>query len=635
MAATDNSKFLSKTQYEVTLQRLAQVTGRTLGADANNAFKADLSSSDRVLGSWTHPTATATTIAAANGKVLSAITVDSYGHVTSVSSKTLAAADIPDLSATYQTKYGFTISGTSGATYNLATISSNASNGNTAFGYFSDGVLPVSHGGTGKASWTQYGIVYASATNALSQIAVPTGASTTYWLKCVTNASKVPTYSLSTIGKADVGLGNVENTALSTWAGSSNITTLGTVTTGTWNASTIGVTKGGTGLTSIAKGAILYASAANTLAALAANGTSTVKFLSQTSNNAPAWTQLYVGRTVVSTSAANTTLLGVNGFTNTATAGTASDKSLVVWDSTNNAWHFQGNIYADGWVSAAGVSESGGGGGGTSGLYVVDAWNDIDISDGDQVLGSVLGANINNRLTTLEGKATAVSFTQTLTSGKQIGTITIDGTSKSLYAPGTYALSDISGADDLKAIEALTGTSGFLKKTAANTWSLDTNSYVTTANGVTGVSFSTSGTNAGKIGVTKNGSTTYTSSVWASAALTGTPTAPTASAGTNTTQIATTAFVSTAISNAIAGVTSFEYSVVTSLPTTGVKGTIYLIAHTHGTQDIYDEYIWVNNKYEKIGNTDIDLSGYWATTDLVAITATENTTLLNSYFPVS
>ena len=34
-----------------------------------------------------------------------------------------------------------------------------------------------------------------------------------------------------------------------------------------------------------------------------------------------------------------------------------------------------------------------------------------------------------------------------------------------------------------------------------------------------------------------------------SPALTGTPTAPTASEGTNTTQIATTAFVSTAISN--------------------------------------------------------------------------------------
>ena len=40
-------------------------------------------------------------------------------------------------------------------------------------------------------------------------------------------------------------------------------------------------------------------------------------------------------------------------------------------------------------------------------------------------------------------------------------------------------LSIVTGADDLKAIEALSGTSGLLKKTAANTWSLDTNTYAT------------------------------------------------------------------------------------------------------------------------------------------------------------
>jgi hypothetical protein len=38
---------------------------------------------------------------------------------------------------------------------------------------------------------------------------------------------------------SDIGLGNVENTALSTWAGSTNLTTLGTITTGTWNGDTI------------------------------------------------------------------------------------------------------------------------------------------------------------------------------------------------------------------------------------------------------------------------------------------------------------------------------------------------------------------------------------------------------------
>lgn len=42
-----------------------------------------------------------------------------------------------------------------------------------------------------------------------------------------------------TLTKAMVGLGNVENTALSTWTGSSKITTLGTITTGTWNGTKI------------------------------------------------------------------------------------------------------------------------------------------------------------------------------------------------------------------------------------------------------------------------------------------------------------------------------------------------------------------------------------------------------------
>lgn len=42
-----------------------------------------------------------------------------------------------------------------------------------------------------------------------------------------------------TVSKSDVGLGSVENTALSTWAGSTNITTLGTIVTGTWSGTAI------------------------------------------------------------------------------------------------------------------------------------------------------------------------------------------------------------------------------------------------------------------------------------------------------------------------------------------------------------------------------------------------------------
>ena len=72
------------------------------------------------------------------------------------------------------------------------------------------------------------------------------------------------------------------------------------------------------------------------------------------------------------------------------------------------------------------------------------------------------------------------------------------------------------------------------------------------------------------------------------------------------------------VDDAIGGITSGEFRVVGELPTSGEAGVIYLVAHSHGTQDIYDEYIWVTDKFEKIGNTDIDLSQYAKKADLTA-----------------
>jgi urocanate hydratase len=43
-----------------------------------------------------------------------------------------------------------------------------------------------------------------------------------------------------TLNKNLIGLSNVENTALSTWTGSTNINKVGTITSGTWNGSSIG-----------------------------------------------------------------------------------------------------------------------------------------------------------------------------------------------------------------------------------------------------------------------------------------------------------------------------------------------------------------------------------------------------------
>lgn len=72
------------------------------------------------------------------------------------------------------------------------------------------------------------------------------------------------------------------------------------------------------------------------------------------------------------------------------------------------------------------------------------------------------------------------------------------------------------------------------------------------------------------------------------------------------------------VDDAIGNITEFDFQIVTELPAEGVKGVIYLIAHEHGTGDGYDEYIWVTDKFEKIGNTDINLDGYVTGKNLTA-----------------
>lgn len=51
----------------------------------------------------------------------------------------------------------------------------------------------------------------------------------------------------------------------STYVGQTSITTLGTIATGTWNATTIGTSKGGTGLTSFTSGGAVYATSTSAL----------------------------------------------------------------------------------------------------------------------------------------------------------------------------------------------------------------------------------------------------------------------------------------------------------------------------------------------------------------------------------
>ena len=108
---------------------------------------------------------------------------------------------------------------------------------------------------------------------------------------------------------------------------------------------------------------------------------------------------------------------------------------------------------------------------------------------------------------------------------------------------------------------------------------------------------------------------------------------------TNDSKFQTDTEVNTAIADAIAGVTQFDYEVVASLPATGVKGKIYLVANTGTGDNIYDEYIWMAGEptghFELLGTTQLDLSGYVQATDMTTIPDATITAAVNSAFGIS
>ena len=75
----------------------------------------------------------------------------------------------------------------------------------------------------------------------------------------------------------------------------------------------------------------------------------------------------------------------------------------------------------------------------------------------------------------------------------------------------------------------------------------------------------------------------------------------------------------TEIQSMIEKASSLKKEVVTSLPTTGKDDVIYLVKDDKGQENNnYLEYLWLNGKYELIGSTQVDLSGYAKLDDIVA-----------------
>ena len=128
---------------------------------------------------------------------------------------------------------------------------------------------------TGSAI-TEYGVLIGDAANAVTSTVVGTAGD----VLTSNGAGVAPTYQTPTVGTV-TSVSGTANRITSTggatpvididaaYVGQTSLTTLGTVTTGTWNATVVSEPYGGTNQTTYTTGDILYASAANTLSKLA------------------------------------------------------------------------------------------------------------------------------------------------------------------------------------------------------------------------------------------------------------------------------------------------------------------------------------------------------------------------------
>lgn len=71
------------------------------------------------------------------------------------------------------------------------------------------------------------------------------------------------------------------------------------------------------------------------------------------------------------------------------------------------------------------------------------------------------------------------------------------------------------------------------------------------------------------------------------------------------------------VQNLISQITSVRLEVVNALPETGESNVIYLVpSAVSQTNDSYDEWVYINNTWEKIGTTQADLTNYYTKSEV-------------------
>lgn len=87
----------------------------------------------------------------------------------------------------------------------------------------------------------------------------------------------------------------------------------------------------------------------------------------------------------------------------------------------------------------------------------------------------------------------------------------------------------------------------------------------------------------------------------------------------NTVADLTNYYDKTKVDNLISAVSTLDIKTVTALPTENISSTTIYFLSVDGTaqNDAYDEYVYIDGKWEKIGSTRIDLSGYLLKSDAI------------------
>src|SRR5260221_5755966 len=144
------------------------------------------------------------------------------------------------------------------------------------------------------------------------------------------------------------------------YVGQASITTLGTIATGTWNATAISAIHGGTAQTTYTTGDILYASAANTLSKLAATSNGFVLTLAA---GIPSWAAPATSGTVTSVSGVlnRTTSTGGNTPIIDISASYVGQSSITTLGTiTTGVWNGTNIALANGGTNASLTASNGG-----------------------------------------------------------------------------------------------------------------------------------------------------------------------------------------------------------------------------------------------------------------------------------